>query len=62
MFDVEYLPVYKFSTVNRSNGARRQLLLGPYGATWQCKDIATEIHPHYYLVFQRLDCFLSEDI
>ena len=26
------------------------------------KDIATEIHPHYNEVFQRLDCSLSEDI
>ena len=26
------------------------------------KDMATEIHPHYNEVFQRLDCSLSEDI
>ena len=25
-------------------------------------DISTEVHPHYNEVFQRLDCFLSEDI
>ena len=52
MFDVEYL--CKLSPVNHGNGAKRFLEL--------CKDIRNEIHPHYDQVFQRLDCFLFEDI
>ena len=58
MFDVEYL--YKFLQVNRRamepDDERCLDLMRP------TKDMATEIHPHYNEVFQRLDCSLSEDI
>ena len=61
MFHVEYL--YKLLQVNRNNGARRRTMLRPGDSMVKpSKDIKTVIHPHYNEMFQRLVCFLSEDI